>query len=510
VAKYSSGGIEGERFIRKLILYTGIVGVSQFFRSCLTLVLGVKSGEEYFGKMTESILRGKEEGRIGELGTRFSQEINTIDTSLPDQFGWVITCFLQILFSSAAIATALSKWTIIPLAILGSVYVQLTNFFRDGARNLKTMEVRNKGPINGLFLEAELGGRIIRSTGTVEQWNEKFRKKLEENLKTFHTIKRCDRYLSIRLETLANTLTLLAAIISCWKTTTGGNAGWGLSQALSITGLLNWAVRCLTETEQMIVSTIRVKEVIDVPKESDFEVKSSPDTRLMKSAWPWNGEIKFEGVSAKYGENEPEVLKNINLTFPAGKSTAIIGRTGSGKSSVLLSLFRLLPTTGVISLSGVDVKSVGLDNLRKQISIIPQDGHIYPASLRANLDVSGSATDAICLKALSIASPELAQRYTDLDLKLDSEDLSSGEKSLISLARALVSNEVFKTKVLILDEATAKLDEGSDARIQKVIKVYFRDKGCTVIAVAHRMDTIRDYDCVVELQDGEVKSVKQM
>ena len=260
----------------------------------------------------------------------------------------------------------------------------------------------------------------------------------------------------------------------------------------------------------MIVSTVRVNEIINVPSELDKEVVSSSDERLLKSGWPWNGEVKFEGVSAKYGENEPDVLKSISLTFPAGKSTAIIGRTGSGKSSVLLSLFRLMPTTGLITLSGVDVKSVKLDNLRKQISVIPQDGHIYPASLRDNLDVAGDANDDICQRALNVASPELALRYPDLSLKLDPEDLSSGEKSLISLARALVSSEVYGTRILVLDEATAKLDEVSDARIQKVIKERFRDKGCTVIAVAHRMDTIRDYDHVVELKDGVVEKVRDL
>ncbi|GMI01552.1 hypothetical protein TrVE_jg12120 [Triparma verrucosa] len=512
VASYTSEKIQAAVFINRLVLYTVIVGASQFFRSALTLLVGVRSGGWFFENMMKGIIKGKEGimGRVGEVGTRFSQELNIIDTSLPDQFGWVVTCFLQIVFSSAAIATALSPLTLFPLSILGYIYMRLTGFFRSGARNLKTLESATKGPINSLFLESELGGSVVRSTGTADVWIDKFKTKLDDNLRTFHTIKRCDRYLSVRLETLANTLTLVAAAISCVKKTTGGNAGWGLSQALSITGLLNWAVRCLTETEQMIVSTVRVNEIINVPSELDKEVVSSSDERLLKSGWPWNGEVKFEGVSAKYGENEPDVLKSISLTFPAGKSTAIIGRTGSGKSSVLLSLFRLMPTTGLITLSGVDVKSVKLDNLRKQISVIPQDGHIYPASLRDNLDVSGDANDDICQRALNVASPELALRYPDLSLKLDPEDLSSGEKSLISLARALVSSEVYGTRILVLDEATAKLDEVSDARIQKVIKERFRDKGCTVIAVAHRMDTIRDYDHVVELKDGVVEKVRDL
>ena len=124
----------------------------------------------------------------------------------------------------------------------------------------------------------------------------------------------------------------------------GGRAGWGVTQALAVTGLLNWAVRCLTETEQMIASSLRVREIIDVPPERDEP--RCPDRVLRESGWPWNGEVSFEDVVMAYGEGEEPALKGVSLRFESGKSYGLVGRTGSGKSSVLMSLFRLAPWSG--------------------------------------------------------------------------------------------------------------------------------------------------------------------
>jgi ABC-type multidrug transport system fused ATPase/permease subunit len=152
--------------------------------------------------------------------------------------------------------------------------------------------------------EAKRGNMVIKSLGAEGFWKERFRAAQAANVKAFYGIKRCDRFLSVRLESLANLMVLAAAVLSTKVAKNAGYAGWGLSQALSITGLLNWAVRCLTETEQMITSTQRVKEIIDVEPEVDVGVLAPMHEGLLRSGWPWNGAIEFEGVNMRYTEGE--------------------------------------------------------------------------------------------------------------------------------------------------------------------------------------------------------------
>ena len=278
-----------------------------------------------------------------------------------------------------------------------------------------------------------MGATAISRTSTGNAWLSTFNGLVQRNAETFWTLKNADRWLSLRLESLANVLVFSCALFSSVAMKKGGKAGWGVTQALSVTGLLNWAVRCLTETEQMITSSLRVREIIDVEPEPDFPACS--DSKLLESGWPWNGDVSFSDVVMTYGEGEEPALKGVNLKFESGKSYGLVGRTGSGKSSVLLSLFRLAPWSGGISLSGVPIDSIKLETLRKSISIIPQTASVLPGTLRDNLSVSGDADDSTCWSALVLASPSLAMRFGDLNAKIGT--LSEGEKSLLSLGKSV-------------------------------------------------------------------------
>ena len=187
----------------------------------------------------------------GQIVNRFSNELSTIDSSLPEQLGWVLTCFSSMAFSAVAIVCALSFPTLLPLALTGLAYYKMTTFFRPPARVLKVAESKSRSPVAQLVSEARLGATAVSRSGTGPAWLAHFQSLVEVNAATFWTLKNADRYLSLRLETLANLLVYSCALFSSVTVKGGGRAGWGVTQALAVTGLLNWAVRCLTETEQV-------------------------------------------------------------------------------------------------------------------------------------------------------------------------------------------------------------------------------------------------------------------
>lgn len=327
-----------------------------------------------------------------------------------------------------------------------------------------------------------------------------------------------------------------------------GSAGWGLTQALSITGLLTWAVRCLTDLETNMMSVMRVRELTDLDSEDvdlgklsskksgeapssstrmprelfgggealqpllpvekvHASLAPSDSEALMKTGWPWKGNLSLNNISMRYNPSAPLVLRNVTLGVPAGTTLGIVGRTGSGKSSLLLTLFRLVEIEGggSIEIDGVDIRSVDLKSLRRSLAIIPQDPTLFQGDIAYNLDATGASTEADMWEALEAASPTLAARFRRGDglstaVSEGGNNLSSGQRQLVCLARALLR----KSKILVLDEATSSVDSETDREVQETIRREFVDKGVTVMTVAHRLDTVLGYDKIAVLGAGRL------
>lgn len=263
--------------------------------------------------------------------------------------------------------------------------------------------------------------------------------------------------------------------------------GLAISQAFTLTGLLQYGIRRWSDFENHMTSVERVLEYTDIDQEKPEGVKLE---RLNE------GKIVYENVSLTYNDNR-KILKNINLKIEGQEKIGIVGRTGAGKSSIISTLFRLYDIKGKILIDGIDIQTLALNFLRSQISIIPQDPIIFSGTIRQNIDPLNQYQDEDIWKAVKITGLETI--INNLSLSIDNiTNFSSGQKQLLCLVRALVR----KNKIVVLDEATSNLDPETDSVIRMAIEKNF--SSCTVIMIAHRLVSVLTSGVVIVLKDGQI------
>ena len=240
--------------------------------------------------------------------------------------------------------------------------------------------------------------------------------------------------------------------------------GLTISYAISITQTLNWWVRMQSEVETHIVSVERMLEYSEIEKEADEKTTAGES---LGDKWPSKGDVRFEKYSARYRKGLDLVIKNVDVDVAGGEKVGIVGRTGAGKSTITLGLFRLIePANGTIMIDGVDITKLGLHDLRSKLTIIPQDPVLWSGTIRYNLDPMGVASDDQVWAALE--NSHLKSFVKEQEDGIDSEvteggeNFSVGQRQLFCLARALLR----KSKILVMDEATAAVDPATDKLIQ--------------------------------------------
>ncbi|CAD6187004.1 unnamed protein product [Caenorhabditis auriculariae] len=489
----------------------GALGVTEsacFFVSLVTLVYtGLRASRNLHAPLIHNLLRSPmsfyDTTPLGRILNRCAKDIEVIDMLLPLNFRYLVMCFLQVFFTLIVIviSTPLFAAVIVPLAF---IYLMFLRFYVPTSRQLKRLESVHRSPIYSHFGETIQGAASIRAFNKVDEFRAHSGKIVDAFIRCKYANTVSNRWLAVRLEFVGNCIIFFAALFAVLSKEFGwsdnaGVVGVSISYALNITEVLNFAVRQVSEIEANIVAVERVNEYTVTPNEAEWKVEGSEPS----PKWPESGVVQFVDYSTRYREGLDLVLNGISANVRAGEKIGIVGRTGAGKSSFALALFRMIePAGGRIIIDNVDVSTIGLHDLRSNITIIPQDPVLFSGSLRFNLDPFSRYTDEMIWRALELAHLKTFAANLPGGLAYviseAGENISVGQRQLVALARALLRH----TKVLVLDEATAAVDVATDALIQATIREQF-DK-CTVFTIAHRLNTIMDYDRIMVLDKGQI------
>ncbi|XP_017979302.1 PREDICTED: ABC transporter C family member 8 isoform X2 [Theobroma cacao] len=398
---------------------------------------------------------------------------------------------------------AFITWQVLIVAILAMVAVNyIQGYYMSSARELIRVNGTTKAPVMNYAAETSLGVVTIRAFNMVDRFFKNYLKLVDTDATLFFLSNAAMEWLVLRIETLQN-LTLFTAafflLLLPKSQVTPGLVGLSLSYALSLTGTQIFASRWYCNLSNYIISVERIKQFMHLPAEPPAIIEDNRPP----SSWPPKGRIELQELKIRYRPNAPLVLKGISCTFREGTRVGVVGRTGSGKTTLISALFRLVePASGKILIDGLDICSMGLKDLRMKLSIIPQEPTLFRGSIRTNLDPLGLYSDDEIWKALEKC--QLKTTISGLPNKLDSsvsdegENWSVGQRQLFCLGRVLLK----RNRILVLDEATASIDSATDAILQRVIRQEFSN--CTVITVAHRVPTVIDSDMVMVLSYGKL------
>ncbi|XP_072229952.1 ATP-binding cassette sub-family C member 3 isoform X2 [Leuresthes tenuis] len=437
---------------------------------------------------------------IGRIINRFSKDIYVIDEALPSTVLMFLGTFFVSLSTMIVIISSTPIFAVV-IAPLAFIYVFVQRFYVATSRQLKRLESVSRSPIYSHFSETVTGSSVIRAYGRHTAFVLMSDMKVDENQKSYYPGIVSNRWLGVRIEFIGNCIVLFAALFAVTgkESLNPGLVGLSVSYALQVTMSLNWMVRMTSDLENNIVAVERVKEYSETKTEAPWEVED----KKPPAEWPIQGNVEFHEYSVRYREGLDLVLKNITLNVKGGEKIGIVGRTGAGKSSMTLCLFRLLEAAaGEITIDDVKISEIGLHDLRSKLTIIPQEPVLFSGTLRMNLDPFEKYNDEEVWKALehSHLHKFVSNQPAKLELECSEggENLSVGQRQLVCLARALLR----KTRILILDEATAAIDLETDDLIQSTIRTQFED--CTVFTIAHRLNTIMDYTRVLVLDKGQI------
>ncbi|XP_061290370.1 ATP-binding cassette sub-family C member 4-like isoform X3 [Bos javanicus] len=483
--------------------YSGLTFSTILFgitRSLLIFYVLVNASQTLHNKILRSILRAPVlffyRNPIGRILNRFSKDIGHMDDSLPLIFQDFIQTFL-LMVGVVVVMVAVIPWIAIPVIPLGIIFFVLQWYFLRTSRDVKRLECTTRSPVFSHLASSLQGLWTIRAYKAEQRFQQLFDTYQDLHSEAWFLLLTTSRWLAVYLDVICAifvTVVAFGALILV-ESLNPGQVGLVLSLTLTLTRMFQWCVRQSAEVENMMISVERGIKYTDLEKEAPWELEFHPPP-----SWPHGGEIDFYHINFRYSLDGPLVLKKLRAPTDPREKLGIVGRTGAGKSSLIAALFRLSEPEGGIWIDEIWTTNIGLHDLRKKMSVAPQEPVLFTGTIRKNLDPFNeyleeelwNVLEEVQLKEAIKALP--CVMYTEL--AESGLNLSVGQRQLVCLARAILR----KNQILILDKATSNVDPRTDELIQK--KIHEKFAQCTVLTITHRLSTVIGCERILVLDSG--------
>uniref|UniRef100_A0A8D1VR57 Multidrug resistance-associated protein 4-like n=1 Tax=Sus scrofa TaxID=9823 RepID=A0A8D1VR57_PIG len=476
---------------------TVLFGIS---RSLLMFYVLVNSSQTLHKQMLESVLRAPvlffDRNPTGRILNRFSKDTGHMDDLLPQIIQDFVQTFLLVL-GVVGIMVVVIPWTVILLIPLGIIFFVLRRYFLETSRDVKRLECATRSPVFSHLASSLQGRWTIRAFKAQQRFQELFDAHQDLHSEAWFLFLTTSRWFALCLDAICAIFVIVVAFASLFlaETLNVGQVGLVLSLALTFMVMVPRCVRQSAEAETMMISVERVTKYLDLEKEAPWEYKHRPPP-----SWPQQGDIDFSNVSFRYSSDGPLVLKDLIPLIDLRKKVGIVGRTGAGKSSLVSALFRLSRPKGEIWIDEIWTATIGLHDLRKKMTVVPQEPVLFIGTMRKNLDPFNEHTDEELWNALE--EVQLKEAVEGLPGRLNTElaesgsNLSAGQRQLVSFARAILR----KNQILIIDKATSNVDPRTDELIKKKVREKFAQS--IVLTITNRLRTVIDSESVMVLDSG--------
>ncbi|ETO75990.1 hypothetical protein F444_08532 [Phytophthora nicotianae P1976] len=445
---------------------------------------------------------------MGQILNRFSNDLDQMDSILPQEYQLLLQN-ASLAFGALIVSAFASYWIGVAYIPIFLIFLYIGQYFKKSSREIKRLEGITRTPVYNLFGETLSGLDTIRAFRMNENFTKQNRRVVDVNANLYLTYWAASRWLATRLDFLS---VAIIFIVSLYLVATAGSvgsltSGLSLTYSLMLTSMVQWVMRSVDRTDNAMTSVERLLSFRQIENEGDEgkHVDELLEHGLAGKAksWPSRGAIRFDHLCLRYRPELPLVLKGVDMDVAAGEKVGICGRTGAGKSSLMVALFRICDfDSGRVFIDDVDIATINLRELRRSLAIIPQDPVLFSGPLRENLDPFHEYSDERIWNVLKqVHMADSLRRWgagLDFEVAEGGDNLSVGQRQLICIGRALLKD----SKVVVLDEATANVDTATDALIQTTIKETFEDK--TVLVIAHRINTIMHCDKIAVMDAGRV------
>ncbi|GAA5962699.1 hypothetical protein JCM3765_006170 [Sporobolomyces pararoseus] len=503
IGKWVEAPTRDSQATKYFTVYAAIQIISATSLTAMYLALiagGIRASRILYSDLTKSMFsapfRWWDRTPLGNALNRHTKDTEITDTEQVDNLQPVFDYSVQVLFVAIVICTILPIF-LLPAAVIAFVFFLIGKLYVRNALAARKEIAAARSPLFSTLGDATSGIVTIRAFGREEYFVSRYKTQTDRYNQVQLYGEGLDRWLEERSDMVGALVSFIVGLLCLSSGLSSGVTGFLISTGLEFTSRILYVVRSVNRNELSLNSVQRIIQYSsEIPWEEVDSKKKQPP-----ASWPHDGFIEFDSFSAKYSEDSQDVLHELSFRVQPGEKIGIVGESGCGKSSLSLALMRfIVPSGGAITIDGRKLTDTNIEALRSRLTLVPQDPTLFSGTLRSNLDPTGEHDDEALWSALKRSgfAKENDELNLDSPVRSGGSNLSQGQRQLVGLARALVR----RSKVVILDEATASLDNESDRLVQRAIREEF--EGCTLLTVAHRIETIVDYDRILVLGSGKV------